>query len=209
MERVYNVGEGQIRESDIPEVVRESNLSQTWRFGITFGVFALVCLMMIVSLERHERGNPGSAISEPSLENEVYRDMEAIHYVVGSRIQISSDEDMEIQYISPELLGDTKWSGSVPVLFANVHERKNLSNDFTNPIMAVLKRGDSGSIYELNLTKDEAITRIAILGSDTQSALKNLSTAKVIIRDVEGKKVWQSCQFLKPDRLNIVNIRTS
>ena len=109
---------------------------------------------------------------------------------MGSRIQISSDEDIEIHYISPELFGETD-SGS------------------TEYIMAVLKRGDSGALYELNLTKDKAITQIAILGPDDLDKLEKLSTAKVIIRNEEGKKVWQSCQFLKPAKLNIVKVRTS
>jgi hypothetical protein len=49
MEYVYDVESGQIRASDVPEVVMESETSHNLRFGATFSIFIVICLVFIAS----------------------------------------------------------------------------------------------------------------------------------------------------------------
>lgn len=184
MENVYNVGDGRIRESDIPEVVKESETSQFWRLGITFGIFTAVCIVFIASLSiRNGCSNINRAVPESVLQISYWDEDPEKSPVWGRHVYVAAPNDIEINYIS---------------VFADGMN--------SEPVMSVLKRGNDGALYTVDLEEDRRINRVAILGSDRPELYSQLTTAKVIIRNDEGRKVWQNCRELSAGKFTIVDM---
>ena len=93
MEHTYDIESGPIRASDVPEVVREPETAHNLRFGATFSIFIVVCLVFIASLVVwrgcciiHQAIAPNTVDS--AIRN--YKDTLPGSGVMGRRVQIFS-----------------------------------------------------------------------------------------------------------------------
>jgi hypothetical protein len=95
MEYVYDIGSGPIRASDVPEVVREPELLHNLRFGATFSIFIVFCLVFIASLVVW-RGCCiiHRAIAPNTVDSAIlnYKDTLPGAGVMGRRVQIASPD---------------------------------------------------------------------------------------------------------------------
>lgn len=190
-ELVYNIKTGPIRESEIPIVEKESAASQTLKLCTTLGVFAMICLLMVLynlqGLETEQRRlNRESDVS--------YYDAEpdSTPYAIGSCVQISCDEYLAISRV--EVLASELISEGTQTL--------KFSKCFSKP----MKQGNV-FFYELDLKLDHNIFEIIIITPDARSAKRN-KNATVYIRNSEGKKVWRNYQRLNPTPLNVIKVRS-
>lgn len=67
MEYVFNVGDGRIRESDVPEVVREAESDQNWRAGKVFGIFILLCVCLFALWSVHHGWSINSTLQHKQI----------------------------------------------------------------------------------------------------------------------------------------------
>lgn len=213
-EAAYKVGDSLLKASEIPEVVKESEAQQNWRMALTMGIFTLVSIMFIVALSNNDMKKLHEAELYPDDLNVSYRDKDAgkeknaRSHVIGSLIQIySPEDDLDIQYILPiySSFDEIDLKKKINGYYGRIGDSYNN----LEPIMNITQGKGRGSLFEINLINDQPISRIAIYGPADPKGYKTLTTAKVIIRDEEGKRVWQSCQFLKPEPLNIVSVISS
>ena len=212
-ELVVNTSSGQMLAKDLPEVRAESVTVQNVRMALTMGILAIVSLMFLVALNSQDYNRffnmdiktedlPVSYAAENAGEEKYMKS-----FVMGSKIQVHSPVDnLVIEYIIP------RFSSQSPIgedgSDTGYYKKFGASYNGLEPIMSIIQGKGKGSVYEIDLVNDQPISMIAIMGSEHEKDYKKLDSAKVIIRNEEGKKVWMSCQFLKPQQFNYVRVVT-
>jgi hypothetical protein len=195
-ELIINTSSGKMRAKDVPDVIAESTISQNVKMAFTLGVFAIISIMFIATLNTQDYNRFFNVDIKTSNLPVSYSDDEKYmkKFVMGSKIQIHSPIDnLVIEYIIPH--------------FSNQFLiDKTKSTNGLNPILGITQNEGNGSLYEINLVNDQPISMVAIMGSDNEEEYKKLDTAKVVIRNEEGKKVWTSCSFLKPTQFNYIRV---
>jgi hypothetical protein len=201
---------GPILPKDMPTLDVESQASQNLRMGLTMGILAVVSVMFLMALNRKDYTKfynvdfDESNISQSYLDRESGKNMK--QFIFGKTIQIyTPEDDVEIQYILPRYSSQEKAKGDKSAndgYFGAIGDSMNK----IEPILQINQEQGKGSMFHINLGDEQPISEIAIMGSSVKSNYKKLSTAKVMIRDDEGKKVWQSCNYLLPQQFQVINV---
>jgi hypothetical protein len=213
IELLVNTSSGQMLAKDLPNVQTESVTSQNVRMTLTIGILAIVSIMFLYALNSQDyncffnmniktNDLPVSYAAE-NIDEEKYMK----GFVMGSKIQVHSlDDTLLIEYIIPQFSSQAPIGeeGSV----TGYYKYFGASYNGLEPILSITQDKGKGSVYEIDLVNDQPISMIAIMGSEDEKEYKKLDTAKVIIRNEEGKKVWTSSQFLKPTQFNYVRVVT-
>lgn len=209
MEPVLKKGPERIRSSDIPKVIAEDQYDQSWRMALTMGLLALVSIMFLTALNAHDYKKFYNMDLDPNELTMSYRDEDAgvedkvKSYVMGKTIYVTSPlDDLDIQYIIP------RYSSQLDVSDKEAGYYGNIGDSYNNlePLLTIHQGNGQGSMFSIDLVDEQPINMIAIMGSYKQVDYTKLDTAKVYIRDKEGKKVWQSSHFLKPQQFNYVKV---
>ena len=209
-ELIVNTSSGHMLAKDLPEVKPESETLQTFRMVLTMGILTLVSIMLLMALNSQDYNqffNIGVGAGDLPLRYGAYDSDEKYikGFIMGSRIQVHSpDDDLVIEYIIP------RFSSQYPIGEEGSSDGyyKNFGDSYNGlePIMKVTQGDGMGSLYEIDLVNDQPISMIAIMSSANENDYKKLDSAKVVIRNEEGRKVWSSCQFLKPKQFNYVRV---
>jgi len=211
VEPVLKKGPEAIRSSDIPTVTAENMSAQNWRMGLTMGLLALVSIMFLAALNSQDYKKFYSMDLDTNELTVSYNSENAgvedklKNYVMGKRIFITSPlDDLEIQYIIP------RYSSQVEIGDNESGYHGKIGDSYNNlePLLSVNQGKNMGSMFSIDLVDEQPITMIAIMGSALPAEYAKLDTAKVFIRDKEGQKVWQSCQFLLPKQFNYIRVAT-
>jgi hypothetical protein len=192
---VINTASGQMLVKDIPEVCAECVTSQSVRMVITMSILAIVSIIFLTALNLQDYNcvfNMNIKTEDLPLSYAVKNADEEKYmksFVMGSKIQVHSPVDnLLIKYIIPRFSSQ----------FTGCHELVS--------VMGSTQDEGQGSMYEIDLVNDRPISTIKIIGSEHEKDYKKLDSAKVIIRNEEGRKVWTSGEFLKPKQINYVRV---
>lgn len=183
---IYLKTEGGLMDIDsIPVIKLETKRKRDIRMFYSLGFFIVILLYIIFTYYKQSKNT--KKIDSKNLVSSFSNKSKGI---IGDSIQVYSYlNDLEINDIIP-YFKKIKKSG-----FGNIGSLKN-SNKYKFSKLYTNK----GSIYELKLNDSNLINKIEIISDDKN---KKLETTKVIIRE-EGIKKWQSPNFLKNEKRNVL-----
>lgn len=208
-----------VNVDEIPLVKSESNFSSGLRMMTALSLVVCVCFLLLIALNKKNKNfvydwgfvkqMESDSVENSDVLNISYKENKEKKYrsfVVGRGITIHSpNKYMVIDHIMPRLSGVAKGMKGYENDFGfaiNGGYSGNIGFE-EEPLMTVTR--GSGTSYSLDFGREVPIAGIMVFCEKPQNQ-QILQSAKVIIKDDDGKKVWQSCHFLKPQRLNMFKV---